>query len=169
VSIDAGAASSLTNSASVISDTGDSNAANDSAAATTTVDPKISTISGAVYVDANNNGIKEPGEELIAGVEITLEGTDLVGAITPQVILTDANGEYSFTALAQGTYSVTETQPSPYREGQVTVGIGATATVGEDSFTDLVLADSTDATDFNFAELYQILSKRLFLSTMPMV
>jgi len=167
VSIDAGAASSISNTVSVASDTGDSNAANDSASATTTVDPKNSTISGSVYIDANNNGIRELGEEAIAGVEITLEGTDLVGAITPQVVMTDANGDYSFTALAQGTYLVTETQPVPYREGQVTVGIGATATVGENSFTDLILAESTNATDFNFAELYQLLSKRLFLSTTP--
>jgi len=165
VSIDAGAPSSVVNSVTVSSSTGDSNSANDTAIATTTVDPKNSSISGSVYIDANNNGIKEPSEGPIAGVQLTLEGTDLVGVISTQVVITDANGDYSFTGLAQGTYAVTEAQPEPYRDGMVTVGIGATATVGENMFTQIVLGESTDATEFNFGELFQLLSKRWFLST----
>jgi hypothetical protein len=165
VSIDAGAPSSVVNSVTVSSSTGDSNSANDTAIATTTVDPKNSSISGSVYIDANNNGIKEPSEGPIAGVQLTLEGTELVGVISTQVVITDANGDYSFTGLAQGTYAVTEAQPEPYRDGMVTVGIGATATVGENMFTQIVLGESTDATEFNFGELFQLLSKRWFLST----
>ena len=70
----------------------------------------------------------------------------------------------SFTGLAQGTYTVTEEQPYPYREGQVVVGVNATADLGVNSFTNLILGASTDATGFNFAELNQVLSKRLFLA-----
>ena len=94
-----------------------------------------------------------------------MTGSDLLGAISTQIVFTDSNGDYSFTALAQGTYEVVETQPFPYREGQVVVGVNATANVGDNSFTDLVLGESTDASGFNFAELNQILSKRLFLAT----
>lgn len=165
VSIGAGAASSITNNVSVVSDIGDSNPANDSAVASTTVDPKTSSISGFVYIDGNDNGVKDAGELPLAGVEIRLDGTDLLGAIAPVIVLTDVNGEYVFSSLAQGTYSVTETQPNVYREGMVTVGTGATANVVGSSFTDLILAESTIATDFNFGELYPLLSKRLFLST----
>jgi hypothetical protein len=133
--------------------------------ASTTVDPKTSSISGFVYIDGNDNGVKDAGELPLAGVEIRLDGTDLLGAIAPVIVLTDVNGEYVFSSLAQGTYSVTETQPNVYREGMVTVGTGATANVVGSSFTDLILAESTIATDFNFGELYPLLSKRLFLST----
>ncbi|MCP4942276.1 MAG: DUF11 domain-containing protein, partial [Planctomycetaceae bacterium] len=165
VNIEAGAASSITNTVGVSSDTGDSNSANDSATASTTVDPKVSTISGTVFIDLNDNGIQEPGEGPIENVQITLTGADLLGAIAPQAIFTDANGDYSFTALAQGTYEVTEQQPFPFREGQVVVGLNATADVGVNSFTNLVLGESTDASAFNFAELNQVLSKRLLLAT----
>lgn len=164
VSIEAGAASNITNSVTVTSDTGDSNPANDTASASTSVDPKVSTISGRVFIDLNDNGVQDPGEDPIENVEITLTGNDLLGAITTQVVFTDANGDYSFTALAQGTYTVTEEQPFPYREGQVIVGVNATADVGPNSFTNLVLGESTDATGFNFTELNQVLSKRLFLA-----
>ena len=165
VSIDSGASSSVSNTVAAVSDVGDSNPSNDSAVATTTVDPKTSSISGFVYIDRNGNGIKDAGELPIAGVEVTLEGTDLLGAITPVTVQTDANGEYVFASLAQGTYSVTETQPTHYREGLVTVGTGATATVVGNSFTNLILAENTSATDFNFGELAPLLSKRLFMST----
>ena len=165
VSIDAGAPGSVSNTVAAVSDVGDSNPSNDSAVATTTVDPKTSSISGFVYIDRNGNGIKDAGELPIAGVEVTLEGTDLLGAITPVTVQTDANGEYVFASLAQGTYSVTETQPIHYREGLVTVGTGATATVVGNSFTNLILAENTSATDFNFGELAPLLSKRLFMST----
>jgi len=165
VTIDAGAASSISNSVTATSDTGDSNPTNDIASALTSVDPKTSTISGTVFVDLNDNGIQEPGEDPIENVQITLTGSDLLGAIATQVVFTDANGDYSFTALAQGTYEVTEEQPFPFREGQVVVGINATATVAGNSFTNLVLGESTDASAFNFAELNQVLSKRLFLAS----
>ncbi len=164
VNIEAGAASTITNSVGISSDTGDSNTANDSATANTTVDPKVSSISGTVFIDINDNGIREAGEGPIENVQITLTGTDLLGAIATQIVFTDANGDYSFTSLAQGTYEVTEEQPSPFREGQVVVGVNATADVGTNSFTNLVLGESTDASAFNFAELNQVLSKRLFLA-----
>ena len=164
VNIEAGAASSITNNVVVSSDTGDSNTVNDSAVANTTVDPKVSSISGTVFIDINDNGIQEAGEGPIENVQITLTGTDLLGAITAQVVFTDANGDYSFTSLAQGTYEVTEEQPSPFREGQVVVGVNATADIGTNRFTNLVLGESTDASGFNFAELNQVLSKRLLLA-----
>ena len=164
VNIEPSAANNIINNVGVSSDTGDSNPANDNSTVSTTVDLKQSSISGKVFIDLNDNGVQETGESPIENVSITLTGSDLLGAITTQVVFTDANGDYSFTALAQGTYEVTEDQPFPYREGQVVVGVNATADVAENSFTNLVLGEGIDATGFNFAELNQILSKRLFLA-----
>ena len=164
VNIEPSAANNIINNVGVSSDTGDSNPTNDNSTVSTTVDLKQSSISGKVFIDLNDNGVQETGESPIENVSITLTGSDLLGAITTQVVFTDANGDYSFTALAQGTYEVTEDQPFPYREGQVVVGVNATADVAENSFTNLVLGEGIDATGFNFAELNQILSKRLFLA-----
>ena len=62
--------------------------------------------SGVVFNDINGNGLKDPGENGIPGVLITLSN----GATTT----TGAGGSYSFSNLQPGDYSVTETDPSGY-------------------------------------------------------
>ena len=53
---------------------------------------QFSSISGNVFNDANNNGIKDAGETNLSGWKIKLSGaTDSVN--------TDANGNYTFTNL----------------------------------------------------------------------
>ena len=85
-------------------------------------------ISGFVYVDANNNGVKEPGEAPIPGTTVTLTGTDDLGAISPIVTTTDSTGAYDFTNLRPGTYIITETQPTGFLQGTNAVGtVGGTA------------------------------------------
>src|SRR5690606_34718358 len=49
---------------------------------------------GYVYVDWNNNGIKEVGEAGIAGVTVHL--TDANGNLLGVTVTTDANGKYCF-------------------------------------------------------------------------
>lgn len=56
-------------------------------------------ISGYVFHDVNNNGVFDAGETGLAGVTVTLS----TGATTT----TAADGSYSFTGLAAGTYTVT--------------------------------------------------------------
>lgn len=163
--IDATASGNLINSATVSSSTLDDTANNNAAAATTAVDPETSTVSGFVYLDRNNNGIRDFDDPGIEGVEITLGGIDSLGNSVSQVVFTDASGLYSFDGLAQGTYSVTETQPTRYREGTMNVGTGASAVIEDNVFTELGLASDTDAINFNFGELNQLLSKRLFLAS----
>ena len=88
-------------------------------------------ISGFVYVDANNNGVKESGESGIgsatagAGVLVTLTGTNDLGIAITQTTTTAADGSYSFTGLRPSNsagYTVTETQPSGYLDGKETAG-----------------------------------------------
>ena len=165
VTIDGDATGDLVNSATVSATTLDNTPNNDAATATTAVDPLSSSISGAVYADRNNNGIRDDGELGIAGVTITLGGTDSLGTPVSQTVVTDANGLYVFSDLAQGVYSITETQPAHYLEGMLTLGTGASAVIGDNVFTELGLAADTSAIDFNFGELYRPLSLRSFLAS----
>ncbi len=65
-----------------------------------------------VWNDANHNGIQDAGEPGIAGVTVTLygsNGTTVLGTTT-----TAADGSYHFTGLAAGTYYVGFSTPSGY-------------------------------------------------------
>lgn len=76
-------------------------------------------ISGYVYHDANNNGVKDPGEAAIAGTTVTLTGSNG----ETRTVQTDAYGYYQFTGLTPGvTYTVIETQPSGWIDGKDTAG-----------------------------------------------
>ncbi len=68
-------------------------------------DSASNAISGSIFQDNDGDGIQDPGENFLAGVTVTLTGTS--GATTT----TDANGFYRFGSLADGTYTVTVTQP----------------------------------------------------------
>ncbi|MEX0585256.1 MAG: SdrD B-like domain-containing protein, partial [Pirellulales bacterium] len=77
-------------------------------------------LSGHVYHDADNDGIREAGEEGIAGVKVTLErlpSTNPVLGSTFVDVFTDAAGFWSATGLRPGNYVVRETQPVPFFDG----------------------------------------------------
>src|SRR5207247_7433507 len=79
---------------------------------------KAVTIAGLVYHDTNGNGALNAGEPGIAGVTVTLSGTNNLGQAISATTTTAANGSYSFStdsnsnALRPGSYQITETQPS---------------------------------------------------------
>ena len=86
----------------------------------TVVDPPAvptGEISGTVFDDSNNDGVQQPNEAGIAGVEITLTGTDFQGNSVTRTVLTDVNGRYTFTDVPAGTYTVTQTQPEGFDDG----------------------------------------------------
>jgi uncharacterized repeat protein (TIGR01451 family) len=75
-----------------------------------------STLSGTVYNDTNNNGVKDSGEAGIANVAVEL--LDKLGNVQTTVY-TDANGNYSFKNLAANTtYRIVEVQPSGFNDGK---------------------------------------------------
>lgn len=80
------------------------------------------TISGSVWLDADNDGVRDAGEPGIAGVVVTLPaGTlDVLGNPVTQAI-TDANGDYRFIDLPAGTYTVTEQLAQPVVGGVTTL------------------------------------------------
>ena len=161
----AGASGVQTNTAVVSTSTSETNTANNTATAVTTIDPATSTIAGTVYVDSNNNGTQDNGEQGIQGVELRLTGTDTQGNAIDRTVTTNDAGDYLFAQLAAGTYQVNEVQPAGFRDGQESGGTGATATIGDDVFSNLGLNPSTNASEFDFGELDSPLSKRRFLAS----
>lgn len=122
----------------------------------TTVDAGFyrgASIAGAVFVDSNDNGIRDNGEAGIAGVSITITGTDGAGNAVSRSATTAADGSYSFTELAPGTYTVAEeTQPVGYLDGQDSAG-NSGGTVAPDRVSGIILASGTSATNVNFGEI----------------
>ncbi|MDZ8025413.1 MAG: cadherin-like domain-containing protein [Nostoc sp. DedQUE01] len=107
---------------------------------------------GRVYFDLNKNGILDPNEPGIPGVTLTLSGTNTVNGSVNLTTTTDATGSYSFSNLAPGTYTLTETQPTDYNDSQETVG-SASGTVGNDVISNISLTAGANATGYNFGQL----------------
>jgi uncharacterized repeat protein (TIGR01451 family) len=90
--------------------------------------PNNSGIGGRVWLDADNDGVIDAGESGIAGVTVTLTGTDTIGRPVERTLTTDAQGGYLFENLAPGSYTVTEpTQPSGTLNGRTNAGNGGGA------------------------------------------
>lgn len=114
-------------------------------------------LSGFVYVDTNNDGIKQSTEQGIAGVTIRLEP---LGSNSSQVrtMVTDANGRYLFTGLMYGSYRVVESvQPTAYLDGKESVGtvdgkVIGSATVN-DAITNIALFGASIGREYNFGEI----------------
>jgi hypothetical protein len=113
-------------------------------------------LSGFVYQDCDNNGMKEPTEPGIPGVTITLTGTDVLGNMVTLVQTTSSSGSYSFGSLYPGTYTVTETAPAGYIKGIDsigTVGNMPVGTVGDRQLSNIVLNKGDAGINYNFGEL----------------
>ena len=133
-----------------------------------------SSISGLVYVDADNDGlcITPSGQAhmTIQGVVVTLY---VSGSSTPlKTVMTDVNGLYHFNGLAAGTYSIVETQPANYIDGKETlgkVGGAAAGTAGDDRFS-IPVPINDSATKYNFGGgglKAGYISSRLSLASAP--
>ncbi|MEZ6117031.1 MAG: SdrD B-like domain-containing protein [Pirellulaceae bacterium] len=111
---------------------------------------------GFAYIDANNNGVKDPGEPGLSGVQINLTGVgnDIFGNPIPsRTEFTDGQGFYQFTSIPPGTYTITEVQPAGFQDGQEQNGTPAAASVINDSFVAIPLINTTSGGDYNFGEL----------------
>ncbi|SDZ67890.1 conserved repeat domain-containing protein/fimbrial isopeptide formation D2 domain-containing protein [Variovorax sp. YR266] len=95
-------------------------------------------IAGWVYVDTNNDGVRQPTEVGIPGVTLTLTGRSASGLVVNATVVTDASGRYVFTGLLPADaagYTIRETQPVTYADGLDAVGTlegTASGTLGND-------------------------------------
>jgi large repetitive protein len=129
----------------------------------------LTSISGTVYADINSNNSLDTTDTVLQGVMLTLNGTNSSGqAIASQTTTTDANGNYTFSNLEPGTYSITESQRTDLQNGISQPGnLGGTA--GENVISGIVVG-STPGTGYNFTEKGLISSKvsiNLFLASTP--
>lgn len=132
----------------------------------------LSSISGTVFLDQNNNGIQNGADTGIAGV--TLELLDNSGSVI-QTINTDASGSYNFTGLIPGIYSIRQpSQPADTSNGITSPGTvpnGGTAGSASSVATlpslisSITLPPNTASTANNFAEIVngRTLSGQVFL------
>jgi len=66
--------------------------------------PTGAEIHGSVFLDANADGLRDPSEGGIPNWSVMLSGTSI------PAVQTDGNGNYAFTGLPAGTYTVCEGQ-----------------------------------------------------------
>jgi len=144
----------LTNTATVTTDSieRDPQLTNNSSSGDVTV--LSSTIAGNVFRDFADDVTKQVTDTDIAGTEITLTGTNSRGeAINPVTVLTDANGNFLFEFLEEGTYTVTrgDTNEDYLTDGTNTAGeidgggpTGIAPDDGSNTITGIALPDDSD-------------------------
>jgi titin len=139
---------------------GDGNFTGSTSSPTTVSVVAPSSVQGLVWVDFNDDGQVDFGEKAIAGVTVTLTGTDDLGHAVSQTAQTDADGIYSFPNLrpsGAAGYTVTETQPAGFLEGKDSLGLVNGTLTGsaavQDVFSGVVLpAGGSVCENYNFGE-----------------
>lgn len=127
-------------------DTGSSSTATTTPGTTSTC---TGTLGDRVWKDVNGNGLQDPGEPGLAELEVTL--TDAAGA--QQFTDTGASGDYLFTSLCAGTYTIEVEEPAGLLPTLTDVGLDDTID-SELSPATVTLATDTSAdlsVDFGFA------------------
>ena len=122
---------------------------------------RLSSLAGVVYLDSNNNGVRDGGEPPLAGVVIALTGTTPAGAVN-RTATTQADGSYRFDDLLAGTYAATQQAAQPIVGGVATIDArtfagstgGTASAVGTSpsAVTGIALPVATASTANNFSE-----------------
>lgn len=118
-------------------------------------DHKPATISGFVYEDEDNDGVRDPGEGPIEGVIVRLYDED--GNLVVETT-TDEDGKYVFEGLPPGKYSLEQIQPDGYLDGIDSEGTiegerrGRAMNPG-DRITEITIGWGETGKDYNFGEL----------------
>ena len=179
VSVATNAPGSVVNTATV-SGGGELNTTNDAANDPTAVAPATGSLSGYVYIDANNDGRRITPVGLvhlaIPGMVVRLFSQDSQGnwaeVAGKSPIQTGQDGSYRFDKLLSGIYQIQMTPSPDFLDGKATVGaIGGAArgTAGQDQIV-VQLGPGESGTEYNFGERglrAGLISRRLFLASTP--
>ncbi len=107
-------------------------------------------IRGQVFVDLNDDNTFDPGDPFLPNVTIYLldSSGNRVASTT-----TDTNGQYAFTGLTPGVYSVEDVQPAAYLAGGDAVGTAGGALNGPNQILNAQLNMGANGVSYNFWEL----------------
>jgi protocatechuate 3,4-dioxygenase beta subunit len=109
------------------------------------------TISGEVLDDLWANGTVEPEDKGIAGVTITVTGTDSFGNPVSVTTTTGEDGSYQLI-LPPGTYTVTETQPTGFTSTGSTAATTDGSVVVDKESVKVVVQSGWKAENVNFLD-----------------
>jgi hypothetical protein len=113
--------------------------------------PCSGVIGDFVWNDLNQNGIQDANEPGIAGVNVTLSGTNAYGMLENRIVTTQANGSYQFTEICKGTYTVTAPTPAGYTAALTGKGTATTDSNGSPATVTLTSDTAADqSVDFGF-------------------
>src|SRR5207247_4934593 len=101
-----------------------------------------SSLSGSTYFDANNDGNRKPSEAGVAGVTVTLTGTNNLGNPVSRTTTTGADGSFLFANLLPSNgagYTITETQPAGFGQGIARAGTASGNVAVQDVISSIVL------------------------------
>ncbi len=114
--------------------------------------PPPAMLSGTVYVDNNQDGKLDAGDTGESGVTVTLTGKTAQGQTITLTTMTDSWGNYQFTGLAAGTYTVSAPAPSGFiNETANTGALGGTPGLG--GVANIVVPAGGSASGYDFAIL----------------
>lgn len=86
------------------------------------MDDGVSFYSGYVYTDIDNDGVRDPGERGVGGVTMTLTGTAEDGSAVSRETVTTLSGEFTFSGIGPGDYTIAQVQPAFMNSGQNRIG-----------------------------------------------
>ncbi len=117
--------------------------------------PLPATLGGFAYQDNNTNQGFDAGDIGVAGIMLTLTGTNNQGQQVTMTTTTGADGSYFFVGFLPGTYKITESAPpAGFTEEVSNVGTVNGVTDGSnptvDSITNIVLAAGQSGINYNF-------------------
>ena len=91
------------------------------------LDAVPSDISGVIYLDVNNNGVHDAQEVELAGINVTLTGTNVRGEAVNLTVKTDVNGVFRFVGILPNAesdtvgYSISAATPKYLIDGLDTI------------------------------------------------
>ncbi|MFP5392948.1 MAG: SdrD B-like domain-containing protein, partial [Gammaproteobacteria bacterium] len=128
-------------------------------------------LSGHVYKDVDANAV-QGGDEALAGITVSLTGTDDLGQAVNLTTTSAADGSYGFTKLrpSPAGYTLTETQPTSLADfagasGTLVGKVGgvATGTAAANAASGIVLAPGQSGTGYDFRDKPASLAGRVYL------
>ena len=119
-------------------------------------------ISGHVYHDQDQDGLRDAGEEPISGVLIRAVPLQTIVDQEAVIAVTNAEGFYEFTDLMPGSYQLVEvSQPDGYLDGRDRAGTVDGETVGQainpgDLIDEIELVDGAVGLNYDFGEILPV-------------